>query len=611
MKKASSFIGAIAFALAVATSTLRAADSFWDINGDTPGAGGTTPAGTWDASTANWSADSTGSSATSPWTSGDTAVFSAGTDATGTFTVTVSGTQTAAGIRVEEGTVTLSGAGSSISLDVAGGGTIDVASGSVLTISSVIAGGANNQTLTKTGSGSLVLSAANTYTGLTTVSAGVLRINNTSGLGTTAGGTVVLSGAALEVGTSLTANEPITLNGTGIANGGALRFKGAFTWNTTYTLGSSGVRINSDSGNARMDGTITSGGNNYDLIFGGSGNLRLNLGSINVAGGTIYKDGTGNIQTEASWTAAALIVNDGGVTIRAGGPGAGTPITFNAGADYFGNRNFFGSPPTALTVASRITLNHPALPIGVQSATTFTLNGVVSGTGGINLGNFGPGGTGGGTLILAANNTYSGDTTISYGTLQLGASGAIPNSANITVGSGATFDVSLTSFTLGAGQTLKGTGTVIGNVAANGTVAPGASAGTLTFQNDLNLAGSAVLSFELKGNDTTIGSGVNDLISVGGNLTLDGTLNVAEIGAGSFLTASVGDTWRLINYSGTLTDNGLTLGSMPSLQSGYYFVVDTATAGQVNLRVVPEPSAAVLGLIGGLGLLLAVRRRWS
>jgi autotransporter-associated beta strand protein len=200
---------------------------------------------------------------------------------------------------------------------------------------------------------------------------------------------------------------------------------------------------------------------------------------------------------------------------------------------------------------------------------------------------------GSGTQILSGNNTYSGPTTVSAGTLLV--NGAV-GSGNVTVASGAT---------------LGGTGTIGGPATANGTVAPGASAGTLTFQNDLNLAGSAVLSFELKGNDTTIGSGVNDLISVGGNLTLDGTLNVAEIGAGSFLLASPGDTWRLINYSGTLTDNGLTLGSMPSLQSGYYFVVDTATAGQVNLRVVPEPSAAVLGLIGGLGLLLVVRRRWS
>lgn len=604
MKKRSCSVVAIALGMAFATSTLRAADSFWDINGATPGAGGTAPAGPWDATTANWSADSTGSSPTAAWTPGDTAVFSAGNDATGAFTVTVSSTQTVAGVRVEEGTVTLSGG--TLSLDVTGGGTMDVATG--LIISSVITGGANNQTLTKTGTGSLVLSGANTYTGLTTVNGGVLRINNASGLGTTAGGTVVNSGAALEVGASLTAGEPVTLNGTGIANGGALRFKGAFTWNTTFTLGSSGVRINSDSGTARMDGAITSGGQNYDLIFGGSGSIRLNLGSINVAGGTITKDGTGTIQTEASWTAGALVVNDGGLAIRGGGPGATIPITFNSGADYFGNQTIFGAPGASFTQSSPITLNHAALPIGIRNATTFTLAGVISGPGGINLGNFGSG-TAGGTLVLNNNNTYTGDTLINRGTLRLGAAGGVGGSTNIAVASGATFDVSGVAFTLGSGQTLRGSGTVTGNVTANGTIAPGASPGTLTLNNDLNLASSAVLSFELVGNNTTVGGGVNDLLVVGGNLTLDGTLNVTEIGAGSFLLANGGDTWRLINYNGTLTDNGLTLGTMPTLQSGLYFVVDTATPGQVNLMVVPEPSAAALGLICGLGLLVFIRRK--
>lgn len=603
MKKISFRSVAMALGLVFSTATVPGADSFWDIDGATPGAGGSTPAGTWDATTANWSSDSTGSSPTAAWTPGDTAVFSAGSDATGSFTVTVSGTQLAAGVRVEEGTVALSGG--TLSLDVAGGGTMDVAT--TLSISSVIAGGANNNTLTKTGSGSLVLSGVNTYAGLTTVNAGVLRVNSASGLGSTAAGTVVNSGAALEVGASLTANEPVTLNGTGIANGGALRFRGAFTWSTTYTLGSSGVRINSDSGNARMDGSITSGGNDYDLIFGGSGNLRLNLGSINVAGGTITKDGTGSIQTEAGWTAAAVIVNDGGLVIRNGGPGASTPVTFNSGADYFGNQTFFGAPG-ATSFSAPITLNHSALPVGIRSATTFSLNGVISGPGGIDLGSYGSG-TPGGTLILANNNTYSGDTRVRVGTLRLNAAGAVANSANLIVHSGATLDVSPIAFTLGTGQTLQGTGNVNGDVAANGTIAPGLSAGTLTLNNNLNLSSSAVLSFELVGNDTTVGGGVNDLLSVGGNLTLDGTLNVTELGAGSFLSANPGDKWRLINYGGTLTDNGLALGSMPTLQPGFYFVVDTATGGQVNLMVVPEPSVAWLGLIGGAALLSLRRKR--
>ncbi|MCX6892766.1 MAG: hypothetical protein NTX51_14795 [Verrucomicrobia bacterium] len=126
----------------------------------------------------------------------------------------------------------------------------------------------------------------------------------------------------------------------------------------------------------------------------------------------------------------------------------------------------------------------------------------------------------------------------------------------------------------------------------------------------LSLSSVAKMSYELMGNNTTVGGGINDLTSVGGNLTLDGTLNVAEIGAGSFLSAIAGDKWRLFNYTGSITDNGLDLGTMPTLSSGLNFQVDTATPNQVNLLIaaIPEPHAVSL-LIAGLGLLMSRRVR--
>jgi fibronectin-binding autotransporter adhesin len=80
---------------------------------------------------------------------------------------------------------------------------------------------------------------------------------------------------------------------------------------------------------------------------------------------------------------------------------------------------------------------------------------------------------------------------------------------------------------------------------------------------------------------------------VASNLTLHGTLNVSEIGAGSFLSATQGSTWRLFDYTGTLTDNGLSLGTTPALSPGLSFSVDTSTPNQVNLIVVPEPTVIV------------------
>ena len=116
------------------------------------------------------------------------------------------------------------------------------------------------------------------------------------------------------------------------------------------------------------------------------------------------------------------------------------------------------------------------------------------------------------------------------------------------------------------------------------------------------------MSYGLSGTTTTPGGGINDLSAVTGNLSLDGTLNVSEIGVGSFLSATQGDTWRLFTYSGTLTNNGLSLGTVPTLSSGLSFAVDTSTPNQVNLIVVPEPAMAVSAMVG-IGAVALLRAR--
>jgi fibronectin-binding autotransporter adhesin len=147
-------------------------------------------------------------------------------------------------------------------------------------------------------------------------------------------------------------------------------------------------------------------------------------------------------------------------------------------------------------------------------------------------------------------------------------------------------------------------------VSSLGTIAPGlsGSAGTLSFANDLSLDSGSLLSYGLSGTTTTVGGGINDLSAVTGNLSLDGTLNVSEIGVGSFLSATQGNTWRLFTYVGTLTNNGLSLGSTPTLSSGLSFAVDTSTPSEVNLIVVPEPAAAVSAMVG-IGVLALLRAR--
>ncbi len=145
--------------------------------------------------------------------------------------------------------------------------------------------------------------------------------------------------------------------------------------------------------------------------------------------------------------------------------------------------------------------------------------------------------------------------------------------------------VSAGNWNVNVGGTLNVRGTIIGSVNLLGGINGGCSIGTAIISGSLVQSPSSTTTFEL---DTccTVGGGVNDLISVIGNpgppvapgdLTLDGTLNVIaypNFGAG---------TYTLFTYTGALTDNGLTFGSMPA---GYSYFLDISTPGQVKLIVV-------------------------
>ncbi|WMD18312.1 autotransporter outer membrane beta-barrel domain-containing protein [Achromobacter seleniivolatilans] len=132
--------------------------------------------------------------------------------------------------------------------------------------------------------------------------------------------------------------------------------------------------------------------------------------------------------------------------------------------------------------------------------------------------------------------------------------------------------------TVQPGAELAGSGTIAGDVVNAGTLAPGGSGnpiGTLTITGDLTLAQGAVLEYQL-GQAERAGGALNDLINVGGNLTLDGTLNVSVAPGGTYGPG----LYRLLNYDGALTNNGLELGRMPE---GSDNTLLTTIPGQVNL----------------------------
>src|SRR6266581_3626292 len=233
----------------------------------------------------------------------------------GTISTNPGTTLTYGGIIAGASPLTKAGAGTVTS--GAAGAVVLTAGGnnSSTTFSGVMQNGSGIVALTKTGTGTLTLSGANTYSGATTVSAGVLDVQNNTALGATAGATTVAGGAALQLdGSGLVVAEPVTLNGTGIAGGGALRqLANTNTWSGAITLGSA-ARVNADAGTLTVSGGITNSG--VLLTVGGAGNTTISTTAISGTGG-LTKDGTGTVTLSANNTytgtttvsAETLVVN--------------------------------------------------------------------------------------------------------------------------------------------------------------------------------------------------------------------------------------------------------------------------------------------------------------
>jgi CHU_C Type IX secretion signal domain/HYR domain/Immunoglobulin domain/Bacterial Ig-like domain len=237
----------------------------------------------------------------------------------------------------------------------------------------------------------------------------------------------------------------------------------------------------------------------------------------------------------------------------------GTPFTL--GGTGGGNLDFNGS-----------FLGNPDLIVNGPGAHRFRIG---ASTGGLNLNSIALNGS---TLEIGMSNTVNvaGIVQIDAGaTLRL----CQPSFAT------ATFNAALVN----VGGTLFGNTTVNApvNVLGGAIITAGCSPGTLTINGNFTLSGTSVLNYEL---DTpgVVGAGVNDLIDVTGDVTLDGILDVTAL-------AGFGPgTYRLFNYTGILTDNGLALGSLPF---GFSYAINTAVLGQVDLVVTPAAPVGPICLI--------------
>jgi fibronectin-binding autotransporter adhesin len=517
-----------------------------------------------------------------------------------TATVDLNGfSQTIAGLRSFTGSGTSSASGTrTVTSATAATFTIDNSAATSYLYDGVISGAIS---LTKSGNSTQTLSGSNSYTGATTVSGSgsVLVITNANALGNTSGATTVGNRAELRLSGGISVAEPITLNGLGAARGSLAALTNTSGTNTVtglITLGTEATEnwIASRADTLNITGGVTSP--NRQLTLTGAGNLNVSTNAINLGTGGLVVFGQATSSPVsigvAGNTMGSLTVYYGGKLrtdvanafssstglIMGSGDNSNGTLDLNGNSQTFGSLESAGNGTVVITSASAATLS-------VNQTANRTYAGTITGAVSLTKG-------GASALTLTGSNTFTGATDVNAGTLAV--NGSIASAVNVA-----------NAAILGGAGTINGLVTVAGG----GILAPGNSPGTLTMTSGLSLADSSVLNFEFSATDTTVGGGINDLVVVTGNFLLDGVLNVA--GTGDFSTVADNTKWRLFNYSGgTFTDGVLALGTMPSVgASGKYFQIDTATAGQVNLVIVPEPGAIVLAGVGIAAAAWAIRRR--
>jgi len=404
-----------------------------------------------------------------------------------------------------------------------GNGIVSVSSPSTtLTINGILTGpGA----LTKTGNGQITLGGANNYLGGTLVTAGTIRANPASGIGTN---TLTLNGNATSVAT-------FTFSGDGQSLGNVLNVVGT----NNFLVNGGNDTLN------KVTGTGT-----VNLNGSGSQTLTLQVIDSSSFNGTFCMN---TLPFMRFFPTAGTTLNASNATFNLG-----------TGSGQLANRDGGNYSLGALAGGSSTYMKGSAN--SGSAATTYTLGGnntdadfsgiIATGTGGtgakVNIVKVGTG-----RQTFSGANTYNGTTTISSGVLALGdglTDGSINSSQTIDVAAGAMLDVSGRgdqTLTLVSAQTLRGNGTINGNLTANSgtTISPADTDGViglLTVTNALDLQTGSTTKMDLDATAHT-----NDLIVVQGTggVTYAGTLNLNVING----TLAVGQTYTLFtatSYTG-------------------------------------------------------------
>ena len=515
--------------------------------------------GQWDLSTLNWN----NSGAADKFYQGDSVTFD---DTAGTAAVTLNTNVQPGSVLVNNNllTYTFSGSGS-----IGGSGS-----------------------LTKDGSGALVLSLSNAYTGGTIINAGFVQAGNNSALGASTaalavnGGTLDVHGYNLNVGPLSGAGTIDNLSGSGALTVGNGNTSGTFSGTVQNSSGQLSL-IKAGSGSFGLTGNVILAGTT--TVSGGSVNQSggyLQSAAILVDGGAYSLSGTGQISAAnqyVGYSSLGTFTQTGGSNAIAGALYLGTNVGANGTYNLVGgtlnvSSILQGSGSSSLTItggvltglASGGTLSLPiVLTSSATSSGTFdtsssslTVASQISGSGSLTK-------TGSATLAMAGNNTYSGGTTVSRAQLLLANSKAAQNTTvAVSVDNGLLFSSGIGAFNVGS---LGGSGNLaLADTGGNPvTVVTGGNNASTTYSGVIS--GSGVL--------VHIGSGT--LVLSGTNTYSGGTILGPDAPGGTLIvTNSAALGTGPVTYTGYNTLQfaaGMTLSNTFSLNSNITGTIDTAS----------------------------------
>jgi len=422
---------------------------------------------------------------------------------------------------------------------------LDSTNGQTVSVSGAITNFSGTGSLIKTNEGLAILSGANAYVGTTLITNGTLRIANNSALGTSAAGTTVGSGAALELSLR-------NVHGNN-SSSGAIALASA-------------SRINSDTGTLTLSGGITGAG--IGLTIGGAGNTSISGTGLNTStSGTLTKDGAGvlTISAAGDYTGGTTL-SEGTLRLNhvtAAGSGKITQSSTNSTLEI----NTTGTVANAMDLCNIRTMQNVTLSgnktlfnatYTVDADTTTTESGDLTGGGGITK-------AGAGTLVVTGNNSYSGAVAVNAGLLNLnsGTGGAAASAASVSVASGATLLISQSNQVNNSAT-----------VSLSGGTIQRASGVSETF-GTLDLTGNSTLDFGTGGvGNLTFGT-------YEGGTTPSHMLSVSNFAAGNTLVFGS-------NVGSFLPTGGALSNAYFSFNNGFTYNSSTFT-----ITAIPEPSTYV------------------